>query len=453
MNTMLDKPLPQLIALLLLFSVASAQTYSTCNPLLSPGSCPANSALGKSVNIAFTRPSDQFTATGAPTYDSNGAAFTVAKTGDSPTIASKWYIMFGRVDFVVKAAPGTGIVSSAVLLSDCLDEIDWEWLGGDDNQVQSNYFGKGQTTTGYNRGAFHGAPGNHDGFNTYTIDWTAEQIVWSINGNTVRVLKASEAEAGQYPQTPMQIKVGSWAGGDSANAPGTIVWAGGPVDYSAGPFTMYLKGIAVTDYSTGSSYSYEGTTGTWQSIKSNGGKINTSGSGSSPAVVVSDPSYSTAAGNPSVPFSTDAAASSVYATRTGYPWVTAGASAVTTEMPQSTSSSSSALPVGSSSPGLEVKTTYNDQGFLTTLTTGVKTSTDAGSVAVPSPLSSLNALAQAEESHTIIVHTTSSSVSGVFVTASSTPSPQVGQSSSKKTSTSLRTWLAVLVIALAVPML
>ena len=69
--------------------------------------------------------------------------------------------MFGHVEFTIKAAPGTGIVSSAVLQSDCLDEIDWEWLGGDDAQVQSNYFGKGITVS-YNRGAFHGAQNNHD---------------------------------------------------------------------------------------------------------------------------------------------------------------------------------------------------------------------------------------------------------------------------------------------------
>lgn len=340
----------------------SGQTWSTCNPLTqgnlppaaSPvmlltvlGGCPDDPALGTSKNIAFTSgPSSDFTSSGAPTYDSNGAAFTVARSGDSPTITSKWYIMFGHVDFVVKAAPGQGVVSSAVLLSDCLDEIDFEWLGGDNSQVQSNYFGKGQTTTGYNRGAFHGAPNNHDSFNTYSIDWTADQIVWSVNGNTVRVLKATEAETGQYPQTPMQIKVGSWAGGDSANAPGTIAWAGGPVDYSQGPFTMYLKAIAVTDYSTGTSYSYEGTAGTWSSIRSHGGAINPSGNGRNTPQIADSPSYSTAAGNPIVPFSTDSAASSVYATRTGYPWVTEGVSAVTSVSPTVTYTSINGLPSG-----------------------------------------------------------------------------------------------------------
>ena len=187
--------------------------------------------------------------------------------------------MFGHVDFVVQAAPGRGIVSSAVLQSDCLDEIDWEWIGDDDEQVQSNYFGKGITTT-YNRGAFHGDPGNHSGFKTYSIDWTADQIVWSINGSPVRTLSYSEAAAGQYPQTPMMIKTGAWSGGDSSNPAGTVAWAGGQTDYSQGPFTMYLKSIHAKDYSTGSQYTYSGAAGTWQSIKSTGGTINSSGSDS-----------------------------------------------------------------------------------------------------------------------------------------------------------------------------
>jgi beta-glucanase (GH16 family) len=186
------------------------------------GGCPPDPALGKSVTVDFTKgSSDEFTSTGNPTYDSNGAAFTVAKSGDSPMLTSKWYIMFGHVEYTIKAAPGQGIVSSAVLQSDDLDEIDWEWLGGDDAQVQTNYFGKGQTTT-YNRGAFHPDSGNHDSFKKYTVDWTSEQIVWQIDGNTVRVLTPSSAEANQYPQTPMQIKVGAWSGGDSSNPQGTI---------------------------------------------------------------------------------------------------------------------------------------------------------------------------------------------------------------------------------------
>src|ERR1700712_1631028 len=163
--------------------------------------------------------------------------------------------MFGKVEVVAKAAPGAGIVSSFVLQSDDLDEIDWEWLGGDPDEVQTNYFGKGLTGS-YNRGGFHSDAGSQTCFKTYTIDWNANQIVWQINGVTVRALSAANAEPNQYPQTPMQVKIGSWSGGDSANAPGTITWARGPTDYSKGPFSMLVKSLSVTDYSTGTQYQY-----------------------------------------------------------------------------------------------------------------------------------------------------------------------------------------------------
>ncbi|RMD39484.1 hypothetical protein DV735_g5644, partial [Chaetothyriales sp. CBS 134920] len=311
------------LSLFLLINQSSAQTYSSCNPV--QGSCPADTALGQSISVDFTNgASSQFTASGSPSYGSDGAEFTVAQKGDSPTIISSWYIMFGHVEFVIKAAPGQGIVSSAVLQSDCLDEIDWEWLGGENDQVQSNYFGKGITVS-YNRGAFHGAQGNHDEFHTYSVDWTAEQIVWAIDGQTVRVLTQADAESGQYPQTPMQVKVGVWAGGDSSNEQGTINWAGGLVDYSNGPFTMYLKSISVQDYSTGSSYSYSGTSGTWQSIESNGGQITTAASAVTSAVSNNAP-LAFGAGD----------SSDTTSTRTGWPWDASATVGIATSVASST---------------------------------------------------------------------------------------------------------------------
>lgn len=259
---------------------ASAQTYTKCNP--TQGTCPADTALGSSIDVDFTSgQSSHFSAGGAPTYDSNGASFTVAKTGDAPTLTSNWYIMFGRYDIVMKASPGAGIVSSVVLQSDDLDEIDWEWLGSENDQVQSNYFGKGQTTT-YDRSAVLSVPNTQSEIHTYTLIWTSTQIVWQVDGVTQRALSASNAN-GQFPQTPMQLKIGSWSGGDPSNPAGTISWAEGPTNYADGPFTMVVKSISVQDASTGTSYSYDGTGGTWESIQSNGGTINGGGTGTDAA--------------------------------------------------------------------------------------------------------------------------------------------------------------------------
>ncbi|OTA36020.1 hypothetical protein BTJ68_03570 [Hortaea werneckii EXF-2000] len=273
---------------LLLARPGVSQTYTDCNPLQS-SNCPPDAALGQSIGVDFANGrSDRFSPTGNPTYDSNGVSLSVAQQGDSPTLISDWYIMFGRVEITMKSAPGQGIVSSVVLQSNDLDEIDWEWVGTATQQVQSNYFGKGQTGS-YNRAALHDAPDCQNTWHKYTIDWTSDEIVWQIDGTTVRALKAQDS-LGPYPQTPMQVKFGIWAGGDPSNPQGTIDWAGGLTDYTAGPYSMLVDSISVTDYSTGSEYTWSDQSGAWTSIRSKGGDINgnigadTIASGDAPAV-------------------------------------------------------------------------------------------------------------------------------------------------------------------------
>lgn len=324
---------PWSAALLLLPSTALAQE---------------NPALGRSVQVDFTSASDSFTSQGPVSYGSGGASFAIAKSGDAPMITSKWYIMFGKVEFVLKAAPGKGIVSSAVLQSDVKDEIDLEWLGASPDQVQTNFFGKGQTTS-YNRGAFHSDPGSQSDFKTYTIDWTADELVWQVNGVTVRALKPQDAN-GQYPQTPCHVRVGAWSGGDqSLNEAGTVEWARGPTDYSQGPFTLQLKSLSVTDYSTGTQYKYNGGDGTtWQSIVAVGGSVNPKGG---TGVKNSAPAITSASNGQPMPFSGTKDSSASLVTRSGYPWV-----------PESkTMSSASTLPA-TDYPGLPTGWTVTGSG-------------------------------------------------------------------------------------------
>ncbi|KAF2859464.1 glycoside hydrolase family 16 protein [Piedraia hortae CBS 480.64] len=269
---MLSKSTSIVTLLALFVSPSLQQTSTTCDPIR--GACPADPALGRSMKADFTTgQSNDFTGMGnGLSFDSNGAVLKIAQSGDSPTLQSKWYIMFGSFTARVKAAPGQGIVSSVVLQSDDLDEIDWEWVGSQNNQVQSNYFGKGQTTT-YDRGAAHAVTNPTGEWHTYTVIWTKDQITWQIDGQTVRILTPANAK-GQYPQTPMRLKIGAWSGGDPSNAAGTIEWAGGATDYSKGPYLMYVSSVEVTDFSTGTQYSYGDQSGTWTSITAAGGAVN-----------------------------------------------------------------------------------------------------------------------------------------------------------------------------------
>ncbi|CAD6506271.1 BgTH12-07198 [Blumeria graminis f. sp. triticale] len=261
----------------LILNQAYAQTSTDCNPLQK--TCPPNPGLGTSVFTDFTKgKSDYWQPLQGTTmkYDGpNGAQFTIQKSSDAPTMSLTKFIMFGHIDMIAKASPGTGIVSSFVLLSKDLDEIDWEWLGGINSNVQTNFFGKGDVSS-YDRGTTVAVQTPVDSFHTYSLDWTAERIVWTIDGQTVRTLAYADAVAKSgknYPQTPMEVKMGSWIGCLDYSNPetkGTCEWAGGQADLTKAPFTMSVKSVNVTDYGCGGEYTYSDNSGSWQSIKSSG---------------------------------------------------------------------------------------------------------------------------------------------------------------------------------------
>jgi Glycosyl hydrolases family 16 len=85
--------------------------------------------MGSSLDSDFTSGSlpDGWSVTaGTITYDSTtGAAFTISEEGDAPTIQTTDYFFFGSAEVKMQAAPGTGIVSTIVMESDDLDEVDW----------------------------------------------------------------------------------------------------------------------------------------------------------------------------------------------------------------------------------------------------------------------------------------------------------------------------------------
>lgn len=249
---------------------ASAQTYTTCNPL--EKTCPADKGTTKaSQTFDFTQSLDGWTTTaGTVNTGSSGAEFTLAKQGDAPTIETDFYIFFGEVSVTMKAAPGTGVVSSIVFESDDLDEIDWEALGGDSTTIETNYFGKGDTST-YDRDTWPAVSDPQNTWHTYTVNWQKDATTWSIDGAVVRTLNYADAQSGtRYPQTPMRVRIGIWAGGDPTNGEGTIEWAGGETDYSDAPFNMYVKAVTIKNANPAASYTFSDKTGSYDSIKMSG---------------------------------------------------------------------------------------------------------------------------------------------------------------------------------------
>jgi len=344
--------LSTLAATAVLFSAASlvnAQTFTDCNP--TEKTCPADPGygLGNTVFTDFTKGASdnwEIAAGTTLTYDTSGAEFNIKVSTDAPTISSDKYIMFGQVDVFLKASPGTGLVSSFILESDDLDEIDWEWLGSTDTSVESNFFGKGNTTT-YDRAIYHNVETPIETWHNYSLTWTAAYTKWYIDGVLQRTLNYGDALAlggKNYPQTPMRIKMGSWVGCASAAAAastatqGTCEWAGGPATFDGTTYTMLVANVTINDFGCGGNYTYTDLTGDWQSIKSSGTCSSSNADSDSSSTASASVSKSsgaavlaqTATGNASGSTLSTATATGSTTKTTGSTSTTSGAAQVTT---------------------------------------------------------------------------------------------------------------------------
>ncbi|KAJ4299573.1 hypothetical protein N0V90_004819 [Kalmusia sp. IMI 367209] len=278
-----------------LAAFANAQTWTLCNPM--EKDCENNPAIAENFESNFKDGESalkgwQQTAKGTEFTDA-GAVFSVKQKGDAPTIQSDGYLHFGYVEVTMKAASGSGIVSSIVLESDDLDEVDWEFIGSETNKAQMNYFGKGNTTV-YDRMLKADVP-NIEEVHRYALNWTADALTWIIDDAPVRTLKYEEANGGKnFPQTPCNVRIGIWAGGDSEDQ-GTQDWAGGKVDYSKAPFNQVVEKVKIINYSPGKEYEWTDKSGSWESIKVIDGEGVSSGGSSEPSPSATDKADDSAA--------------------------------------------------------------------------------------------------------------------------------------------------------------
>jgi len=162
----------------------------------------------------------------------------------------------------MQVAPGTGMISAVVLMSDDLDEIDiGEWSGNNfaanHGIWQTNYFGKGLTGN-YDRSTAENVESPQTQFHTYTVDWSPTSIVWSLDGRAVRTLNNNGATDGayQFPQSPSRLHLSLWTGGDADSAPGVVGWAGGYTDLSKVPYTAFVKSVKITTPNPCSSWQF-----------------------------------------------------------------------------------------------------------------------------------------------------------------------------------------------------
>ncbi|EKD15201.1 uncharacterized protein L3040_001570 [Drepanopeziza brunnea f. sp. 'multigermtubi'] len=223
--------------------------------------------------------SADWVSSGQPVAYNNNVLLTMATETVGTLLASTSYMWYGNVQAKFKTSRGAGVVTAFILLSDVKDEIDYEFVGVDLEQAQSNYYFQG--IPDYANGVNISLSDTFNNYHTYEIDWTPDTVTWKIDGQVGRTLKKSDtwnatASQWKYPQTPARVQLSLWPAGLSSNGKGTVDWAGGLVDWNSqdiqtnGYYYASFESVTISCYNAtkapgtnnGVSYTYNGYAGT-----------------------------------------------------------------------------------------------------------------------------------------------------------------------------------------------
>ena len=179
------------------------------------------------------------------------------KYSSGTVLTSTKAIWYGKVSVRMKTSHLAGVVTAFILFSGVRDEIDFEFVGSALDIAETNYFWQGRLD--YHNSANISTTNTFDEFHTYEIDWHEDYITWSVDGVVGRTLFKNDTwnetiQGYKYPQTPARVDISIWPGGNATNAPGTIAWAGGLINWDApdltdpGYYYAILQEVNITCY-------------------------------------------------------------------------------------------------------------------------------------------------------------------------------------------------------------
>jgi beta-glucanase (GH16 family) len=80
---------------------------------------------------------------GYPELEDGNLLLTMPKNSVGSLFANNHYVWYGKIGANIKSSRGKGVVTAFILLSDTKDEIDYEWVGADLSQVETNWYFQG----------------------------------------------------------------------------------------------------------------------------------------------------------------------------------------------------------------------------------------------------------------------------------------------------------------------
>ena len=83
--------------------------------------------------------------TSSSAWPTGGVALTMAEGTVGTLLASTFYVWYGKICATMSTSQGQGVVTAFIMMSDVKDEIDFEFIGNDVNNAQSNWYSQGVT--------------------------------------------------------------------------------------------------------------------------------------------------------------------------------------------------------------------------------------------------------------------------------------------------------------------
>lgn len=79
------------------------------------------------------------------TYGGDSILLTMAPNTVGTLLMSAHYVWYGKISATLTTSQGQGVVTAFIMMSDVKDEIDFEFVGVDLENAQSNYYFQGIT--------------------------------------------------------------------------------------------------------------------------------------------------------------------------------------------------------------------------------------------------------------------------------------------------------------------
>ncbi|KAF9120008.1 hypothetical protein BGW39_011740 [Mortierella sp. 14UC] len=170
--------------------------------------------------------------------------------GLGSVVSTTRFMQYGKVKVRIKTGSRSpGVVSAFIIRNEEPgDEIDFEIVGRDPTQAQTNFYYRTPPDMPTDRIDYSNTgkePLNTNtalDFHDYEIEWMPEYILWKADDKVIRHVfrNQTKGDAGidpaagearkRYPSSPARTQLGIWDGGQGSE--GTAAWAGTPTDWS-----------------------------------------------------------------------------------------------------------------------------------------------------------------------------------------------------------------------------